>query len=73
MKHKKPREIEKVGTVQWLMMQAVKQRPEPYVTKDFLIFNDATVRFEITVKIIQEEFLSNANQPQDVKICSSQS
>lgn len=57
MKKKIPGEFE-IGTIQWLEMQAVKSRPEPYVTQDFLIFNDATVRFEITVKIIKEEFAS---------------
>lgn len=58
MKKKIPGEFE-IGTIQWLEMQAVKARPEPYVTQDFLIFNDAVVRFEITVKIIKEEFSTN--------------
>ena len=47
------------GTVQWLMMQAVKSAPEPYIANDFLIFKNATVRFEITVKITKEEFATN--------------
>jgi hypothetical protein len=45
-----------IGTIQWLMMQAVEKRPEPYVIQDFLIFNNASVRFDITVKIIEEKF-----------------
>jgi len=54
----KPKKFE-IGTIQWLEMQAVEKSPEPYVIEDFLIFNNATVRFEITVKIIKEEFTSN--------------
>lgn len=54
----KPKKFE-AGSSQWLMMRAAEKRPEPYVTTDFLIFNDAVVTFEITVKIIKETFATN--------------
>ena len=58
----KPKKFE-AGSSQWLMMRAAEKRPEPYVTTDFLIFNDAVVTFEITVKIIKETFATNESQP----------